>query len=674
MDIDSIVKNLMMAERMPLDRMKQDKQILEWQRDDYRAMNALMLDFRNKLSDMRFTTNYRARTVSTSDDTRVTATASSAAAQGSYSITKVDKLASAETWVTTTSINSDNSTPVDGSKSIKSQENLFANSLTWQTGAVGSQTITANGTDPVKLNLHTNETIVNSELSKMSVQVNGKSYKVVAAGNLEGAANQVTISANGELSFSSDVQISSGASVKVDYVTNQKVQEGTLKEGAATYSLSKKNLAEDGFTVSLDGGAGVSISNVTGNIGTLDGIGEINLDTGVITFNDGVVSADMSIRVNYKQEYTSFSAGAYNSTSGASPVTENFLIESSQSLNQVFSRVNSSKAGISMLLDETTGQLSVMKKETGDYNTSGNDIQLEGDLAGLLNLDSSTVTQGSDAEFTINGLATTRKSNTFTMSGVTFTLKQTFDETETPAGLTVNNDGNQVFDNIKEFVENYNTLIGGISLKTSEERYRSFQPLTDEQRGEMSEKQQEQWDEKAKSGLIRRDPILTGALSSMRNDFYSPVTNSDTDPMMRQLASIGITTTSNYIEGGKLEINEAKLKAAINNNPEAIEAMFIGGNNNTNDSEKGIIHRLHDTATETMDRLRTKAGNEFSTLQNYSLGKSIVNVDERIQRFEDRLIQVEDRYWAQFTAMEKAVSQANSQGMYLMSQLGMGGQ
>ena len=44
--------------------------------------------------------------------------------------------------------------------------------------------------------------------------------------------------------------------------------------------------------------------------------------------------------------------------------------------------------------------------------------------------------------------------------------------------------------------------------------------------------------------------------------------------MMKQLANIGITTTNRYLEGGKLEINEAKLKEAIEQDPEAVEKLF----------------------------------------------------------------------------------------------------
>ncbi|WP_227394277.1 flagellar filament capping protein FliD [Jeotgalibacillus aurantiacus] len=676
MDIDSIVRDLMRVEKMPLDRLKQNKQTLEWQRDDYRSMNALLLDFRTKLNNMKFTTNYRARTVTSSDDSRVTATASSAANQGTYSITEVKQLAAAETWVTS-SID-DGVSKVDPTKSLKSQSGDFVSGLTWETGAIGSQTVTGDGTAVLQVQLTGDEQVLNKPL-QMSVKVNGKGYEVIDQGAAFTGTNQVKVAANGEVTFSENV--TAGATVKVDYITDKKVQEGTLAVGADSYQLVKKGIITDGFSLSLDGGPPVTMGAVDPdtNEALLGSIGKINVETGKITFNEPR-AAETAISVSYKQEYTHLSVGSYTSTSGGQPNEENFLIESSQSLNQVFSKVNSSNAGVSMFLDNVTGQVSMMRKETGDFYPSvpqdppvADDIIVGGSFATSLKLTAGDITKtsGQNAVFTINGLETSRNSNTFTMSGVTFTLKEEF-TSGPPATLSINNDGNQVFESIKSFVENYNTLIGGIDLKLNEEKYRSYKPLTDEQRSELSDKQQEQWDDKAKSGLIRRDPTLTNALSSMRIDFYNPVANEGTDPLLNQLAMIGIRTTSNFREGGKLEINEAKLKEAINNNPEAVEALFIGAASSTNESEQGIIHRLSDTVTETLDRLRDKAGNQFSTLQNYAIGKSIFNVDERIQRFEDRLIQVENRYWAQFTAMEQAVNRANSQGMYLMQQFGMG--
>ena len=73
-----------------------------------------------------------------------------------------------------------------------------------------------------------------------------------------------------------------------------------------------------------------------------------------------------------------------------------------------------------------------------------------------------------------------------------------------------------------------------------------------------------------------------------------------------------------------------------------------------------------------MEIIEKRAGNSYRTLTQYTIGKSIKDLDTRIDDFQDRLIKVEDRYWRQFTEMEKAISKYNSQSMYLMNQFGGG--
>src|SRR5690606_8962365 len=117
----------------------------------------------------------------------------------------------------------------------------------------------------------------------------------------------------------------------------------------------------------------------------------------------------------------------------------------------------------------------------------------------------------------------------------------------------------------------YNEIIGKINEKLREERYRDYRPLTDEQRKEMSDREIELWEERAKSGLLRGDIILSNALSNMRTAFYN---NVDTDGPFKHLAEIGIKTTANYMEGGKLEINETKLKEALAQDSDAVYKLF----------------------------------------------------------------------------------------------------
>ncbi|MEC1894368.1 flagellar filament capping protein FliD [Cytobacillus firmus] len=681
MDIDSLVADLMKAERMPLDKLKQKKQVLEWQRDDYRAINTLLLDFRNELTQMKLTTKYRVRSVTSSDEARVTATASSAAGLNSFSISKVSKLASAENWVTTGSIAATNKS-IDATKSLASQDangnfgvgsGGAAPAWNWETGAVGTQTILGNGsTTGLKINLAEGEAVDTAKFGKMSVKVNGVSYELVDPSTASLGQKQVKMAADGSLTFGETV--AAGASVKVDYITDKKVQTATLKKDSKMWQLDKRNINSTGFSLTINGSA-VSVAS-DGTFST----GKVDFEKGTITF-DNPLTADTEISTSYTQNYADFSIKTYTSTSGTSQIEEKFLIESSDSLNQVINEVNSSKAGVSMFFDTATGKVSMMRTESGDYFENSNtvardsDITIAGDFAlQALQLGDNTVTKthGENASFIINGLETTRSSNTFEINGVTITLKSKFEETAGAVSLSVKNNGDQIFENIKGFVEKYNELIGKINSKVTEEKYRSYTPLTDEQREQLSDKQQELWEEKAKSGRLRRDSVLTGALSSMRMDFYQPVTNSETNPLLNQLAAIGITTTSSYLEGGKLEISESKLKEAINSNPDAVEALFRGGSDSSLDSEKGIMHRLYDTVNGVMDKLKEKAGNSFSTNTQFTLGKNLIDVDKRIDRFEDRLRQVEDRYWRQFTAMEKAIQQANQQSAFLMNQFNGG--
>ncbi len=178
----------------------------------------------------------------------------------------------------------------------------------------------------------------------------------------------------------------------------------------------------------------------------------------------------------------------------------------------------------------------------------------------------------------------------------------------------------------------------------------------------MSDREIELWEERAKSGLLKGDSILSNGLSSMRMAFYS---NVDTDGPFKHLAEIGIKTTANYMDGGKLEINEAKLKEALAQDSEAVYKLF---SNDVEGSSRGIINRLEDAIDNTMKRIETKAGRGTQTLQQYSLGRQLKDLNDQIDRFQDKLVTVEDRYWRQFTAMEVAIQKMNSQMSYLMQQ------
>jgi flagellar hook-associated protein 2 len=246
----------------------------------------------------------------------------------------------------------------------------------------------------------------------------------------------------------------------------------------------------------------------------------------------------------------------------------------------------------------------------------------------------------------------------------------------------------KAYDAVKNFVDKYNELIDRINNKLNEERFRNYLPLTDAQKNEMSEKEIELWEERAKSGLLRSDSVLQNIVYNMRRALNDAVQD-----VGISLSSIGITTGL-YFERGKLHIDESKLKEALRNNTDQVMDLFIKKSDIDYspdlDSElrmqrynqSGLLHRISDIL---MDNIRTtrdsrgkkgilleKAGivGDITEFQNL-MDEELRRLDKRIDAAVEALIRQENRYWAQFTALERAIQQMNAQSMWLMQQMGL---
>ena len=682
MNIDEIVENMIKAQSIPLNKIKQQKTLLEWQRDSYREMNTLLLDFRSQLTNMKLSSFYRTRSVSSTNEELVSATVASAAGQASYTISKISSLAVAESRMTATGISSESS-KVDTTKSLFTIQKDFANTISWKQGSVESKSIVTKEGEPITLGLADGVQI--TDVENMTVEVNGKKYMVIDSGTPN--SGEVMVNKDtGELTFGDT--IAANSTVKVNYVTDKKVENKTITNETTQIQL-KGALVEGQIKLSFKDGTGENIElsdqytgiDKNGNrIGQIkDGdevVGEINYETGVITFNpkfsdyfpaeteDSKEKPKLEMTITSQQNYFSFGLTTHTSKG---QIDETFLIQGSESLNSVMSKVNNSKLGVTMFYDSYSDKVTMTRKETGVYNENGQEIEFtEGDfltqVLGFQNVtpeNSGNYIEAKNATFTINGLETSRQSNTFSMNGVTFTLKKTTDE---PVTINVNNDNDALYENIKSFVDKYNELVEKIEKKLSEPKYKDYLPLTDDERENLSETQQEKWEDMAKSGILRNDSILSGLITQMRTAIYSGVNQDDLDSTMKSLSAIGITTTADFTSA-KLEIDETKLKAAIEKDPNSIELLFNG--TGATDGQKGVIQRLYDKVNATMDQLKERAGNSYSVNNQFTIGRQLDDLDDRIERFEDRLANLETRYYSQFTAMEQAIQKANSQAAYL---------
>lgn len=251
------------------------------------------------------------------------------------------------------------------------------------------------------------------------------------------------------------------------------------------------------------------------------------------------------------------------------------------------------------------------------------------------------------------------KTNQTTVNGVTINLLQTGDV----GTVTVQSNPEKPLAMIKDFVDKYNETIDTLQKQLVEKRYPDFQPLSDEQKKDLTEKEIELWEEKARSGLLRNDPVLKSAMQDLRRAFMDKVSGI-ADGNINHLSQIGINTGS-YTEGGKLFIDDKKLSEALANKPEEVTALFT-----TRDAAgNGVGARVYDTLNDIVKNLSAKAGSSSSSIDNSSFSKKIKQMDEEISRWQDRLTRVEDRYWKQFTAMEKALSMMNSQSTWMQQSL-----
>lgn len=338
-------------------------------------------------------------------------------------------------------------------------------------------------------------------------------------------------------------------------------------------------------------------------------------------------------------------------------------VSEDDTLNSVLKKITDADNNVRAFYDSQSGKVIMETTRTGKYNDDGNEIDF-GDSNNFFNeiLQMGKESGGEDAEFKYHGIDMTSKENSYKLNDITFQFKN---KTNGSAKLTVTNDVDAAFDSIMKFVDKYNEIVEKLNGTQQEEKHRDFKPLTDEQKKDMSDDEIKLWEEKAKSGILRGESAISEGLYSMRRSWYS---NVETGSDLTSITQLGITTSSNYLDGGKLIVkDESKLKEALRNDPDSVYKLF---SNSDEGDGRGIVNRLDDAMNSTINNIEERAGNGTKTLENYTLGKRMKDLNKQIDAFEDRLGRVEDRYWSQFTQMEKAIQQMNQQSNYLTQQFG----
>lgn len=323
------------------------------------------------------------------------------------------------------------------------------------------------------------------------------------------------------------------------------------------------------------------------------------------------------------------------------------------------------------------GKLSLISKTSGESKSLDISV-IEEPAEGF-----TPIIQGKDANIIIKdskcGVYTHKgDSNVVTLDGVTFKF-----DGEIPADgikITSKKDSTKTKEMVVNFFNDYNKLMEKLNTLTMEKRDRSYSPLTDEQKKEMSESEIKLWNERVEKGQLSRDSDLSRIINSLKNAMTTMVDGIDIN-----LEDIGVKPVSDYggVKNGTFTIDENKLTAALEEDPNKVMRLFTAtptDSKNLTSAEKnsksGIAQRLksilYDETMTVSARLLKKAGYEgTTTVTNNELTKSIEKYERKVKDMEKAFSKKEQALYSKYATLETMMNQLNSQQSYLLSQLGM---
>ncbi len=274
--------------------------------------------------------------------------------------------------------------------------------------------------------------------------------------------------------------------------------------------------------------------------------------------------------------------------------------------------------------------------------------------------------KGSDSEIVLNDAVLTSSSSVVSANGLDINLTGLTQKDE-KITFSVTNDIDGVYDSIKSFLNEYNTIMKEMYTLYSADSAKGYDVLSSEEKEAMTEEDIKLWEDKIKGSLLRNDSTLGSLINGMRSAMMTTV---EYDGKSYALSSFGIMTSTNYTEGGLLHIygnkddatygdKEDKLKAALAEDPEAVIATLTE-----------IFGNLKDTMANKMSTTRYSSALTF--YEDIKIKDDLKDYEDEIEDWEDRLAAMEDKYYAKFAAMETAMAELQSKQSSLAGLLGGG--
>ena len=289
---------------------------------------------------------------------------------------------------------------------------------------------------------------------------------------------------------------------------------------------------------------------------------------------------------------------------------------------------------------------------------AANDITTSKDIT--YNTDAKKI-DGCDAEITLNGIQYTGSTNNFSVNGLNITAQVvTGDGDANAISITTATDTQGIYDKIKDFLSQYNSLINEITSLYNADSAKGYDPLTDDEKDAMSDTEVEKWEQKIKDSLLRRDDNLESLMSAMTSAMSGAV---EVNGKKMYLSNFGIKTlgylnapanqqNAYHIDGDEDDANSSgnadKLMTAITNDPDTVINFM-----------QGLASNLYKSVHTKMQS--SSLSSIYTVYNDKEMASEYSDYTDLIKKWEEKLEDKEDYYYKKFSSMETALSKLNSQ-------------
>lgn len=470
----------------------------------------------------------------------------------------------------------------------------------------------------------------------------------------------------------------SGYPVYSDKDGNEYVKTDTGECYSAATGKTVKIEEKNEETTVYDRTTGTPLNNITGASDVLTGLKE---KSGL----DDKAIATLTSNVNAVNTYeatkdTLDPADPYSRESIAAAVKAAYAADGSAGVSNVVSTygaaITANKADIAAAEDIMKEEKGVAGLDITDTDTLDAYVKKVQD-AYIISTTTSTnpdakKIEGQDAEILLNGVRYQGSTNQFTINGMTITaLAETGEDEKDAIQITTDTDTQGIYDQIKDFLTQYNSLVNEMTALYNADSARGYEPLTSEEKDAMTDDEIEKWEEKIKESLLRRDDTLDSVISTMVTSMSASY---EINGNKYSLASFGIQTLG-YLNAAENQQNayhisgdkDDKASAGLNKTDKLMEAIQKDA-----DSVITFVQKLTTDLYKNLDKKMksTSMKSIYNVYNDKEMASEYSDYTDMIKKWEQKLTEQEDYYYKKFSAMETALTKLQSQTSSLSNLFG----